>query len=219
MSAPIVLAFDTSGPHCAVALCSGGRVLAQRVAPMARGQAERLMPLLETVLADADAGWTDLAALGVGVGPGNFTGIRISVAASRGLSLALGVPAVGVSALEAAAHARHRPVIGMVPALRGLVYAQRFAPDGPGPVALWDMATLAAQSRDTPICSHDLAWLEAAGLEMRHRAPSRPLAVAIAEIAAGRHERPDLPRPAPLYVRPADAAPPREAPPVILDDA
>ena len=58
------------------------------------------MPLLEDVLAEAGIGWRDLAAIGVGTGPGNFTGVRISVAAARGLALGLGIPAIGVTRLR-----------------------------------------------------------------------------------------------------------------------
>ena len=68
---------------------------------MQRGQAERLVPLLEELLARNSLGWQDLGALAVGVGPGNFTGIRISVAAARGLALALKIPCIGVSQFEA----------------------------------------------------------------------------------------------------------------------
>ena len=67
---------------------------------MAKGQAERLMGLLEEVLAAQKTTWQDLSAIAVGVGPGNFTGIRIGVSAARGL--ALGLAALGgrrVSAL------------------------------------------------------------------------------------------------------------------------
>ena len=119
---PFVLGFDTSAAHCAAAVVSGGpvsggHVLASRTEPLARGQAERLFPLIEAVLAEAGIGWPDLAAIGVGVGPGNFTGVRIAVAAARGLALSLGVPAHGVSATEAAAGAP-RPCRAVVP-LRG----------------------------------------------------------------------------------------------------
>ena len=98
-----VLGFDTSAAHCAAAVVCGDRVLAERAEPMTKGQAERLFPLLEELLAEAGLAWSDLDAIGVGVGPGNFTGVRISVAAARGLALSLGIPAIGVSATEAAA--------------------------------------------------------------------------------------------------------------------
>ena len=99
----LVLAFDTSAAHCAAALLSGDQVLAQRHEPMEKGQAERLMPMLAEMLAEAGVGFGDLARIGVGTGPGNFTGVRISVAAARGLALGLGIPAVGISALQAQA--------------------------------------------------------------------------------------------------------------------
>ena len=83
-----LLAFDTSGPHCAAALLLGD-ALHLRVDDMARGQAEHLMPMLEEMLAEAHMRWRDLDAIGVGVGPGNFTGIRISVSAARGLALSM----------------------------------------------------------------------------------------------------------------------------------
>ena len=97
----LILGFDTSGPHCTAALLAGDGLRAARHETLARGQAERLMPMLEEVLAEAGHGWRDLTAIGVGVGPGNFTGIRIAVSAARGLALGLGIPAVGVSGCEA----------------------------------------------------------------------------------------------------------------------
>ncbi|MEF9603437.1 tRNA (adenosine(37)-N6)-threonylcarbamoyltransferase complex dimerization subunit type 1 TsaB, partial [Paracoccus sp. PXZ] len=109
------LGFDTSAAHCAAALLQDDRVLVQRHEDMARGQAERLFPLLEELLAEAGVAWRDLSAIGCGIGPGNFTGIRISVAAARGLALSLGIPAVGVSVTEAAAHGLPRPCRVAVP--------------------------------------------------------------------------------------------------------
>jgi tRNA threonylcarbamoyl adenosine modification protein YeaZ len=108
-SEPIILGFDTSAAHCAAALLCGDRVLVSRREEMTRGQAERLMPLLEECLSDAGFGWSDLTAIGVGIGPGNFTGIRIAVSAARGLALALDIPAVGVDGFDA----REKP--GSVP--------------------------------------------------------------------------------------------------------
>ena len=73
---------------------------------MDRGQAERLLPMLEEMLAEAGVGWRDLDGIGVVTGPGNFTGVRLAVAAARGLALALGIPAVGVTVFEALAAPR-----------------------------------------------------------------------------------------------------------------
>ena len=86
-SDPTILAFDTSAAHCAAALLRDGEIVTSCAEPMTRGQAERLMPLLHEVLALGGCTWADLDAIGVGIGPGNFTGIRISVSAARGLAL------------------------------------------------------------------------------------------------------------------------------------
>ncbi|MDJ0825603.1 MAG: tRNA (adenosine(37)-N6)-threonylcarbamoyltransferase complex dimerization subunit type 1 TsaB [Rhodobacter sp.] len=195
MPDPLVLGFDTSAAHCAAALLSGDTVLDVRAEEMGRGQAERLMPMLEEMLGAQRAVWADLAALGVGTGPGNFTGTRIAVSAARGLALGLGVRAIGVTAFEATALGQARPITVTVPAPRGQVYVQRFVAEG----------------ADTPrLCPEG----EVGGPVVPCLPPDK-LAVAIARVAADRRDTAQA-RPAPLYIRPADAAPPREAPPVIL---
>ena len=95
-----ILGFDTSASHCATGLLARDAIYGEQYAEMKRGQAERLMPMLEETLVSAGKTWQDLDALAVGVGPGNFTGIRIAVAAARGLSLALNIPAIGVTQFE-----------------------------------------------------------------------------------------------------------------------
>jgi tRNA threonylcarbamoyladenosine biosynthesis protein TsaB len=196
-----ILAFDTSAAHCAAALLLPGRVL-QRLEPMEKGQAERLIPLLEELLAEAGIGWHDLKALAVGTGPGNFTGVRISVAAARGLALGLGIPAVGVTRLEALAFGLPRPVMVIEDAKRGQSYVQLFTESGAGVAHLAD--------RTLPACP---ATGSAAGGGALPAAMA--LAEAIARIGAERAVTPQ-PRPAPFYLRGADAAPPSDPPPVIL---
>ena len=181
---------------------------------MDKGQAERLMPMLDDLLAGAGLGWRDLAALAVGTGPGNFTGIRISVAAARGLALGLGVPAIGVTRLEALAHGLPRPLLVAEDARRGALYVQGFGCE-PGEARLMSVdeaATLPPAS---------LTGSGAALLQQPPLAPL-PLTEAIAHIAAARLKAAagaTLPRPAPFYLRSADAAPPSDPPPVILDAA
>ncbi|MCV6593945.1 MAG: tRNA (adenosine(37)-N6)-threonylcarbamoyltransferase complex dimerization subunit type 1 TsaB [Silicimonas sp.] len=199
-----ILAFDTLAAHCAAALLDGDRILAEAHEDMARGQAERLFPLLEEVLTKGGKGWSDLDALGVGIGPGNFTGIRISVSAARGLALSLGIPAVGVSGLEAQVFGIDRPVLSALPAPKGAVYAQRFDDD--------DSAPSMGLPGDIALTAPRAVGIDAMGGALT---PPAPLAPAIARLAATRYlDSP--PRPAPLYIRPADAAPRRDPPVPIL---
>ena len=73
---------------------------------MAKGQAEALMSFLNKLLAVSSLNWSDLSKIGVCTGPGNFTGIRISVSAARGLALGLEIPAIGVTSFEATLYGR-----------------------------------------------------------------------------------------------------------------
>ena len=179
---------------------------------MGKGQAERLMPLIAELLEAGGVTLSELDAIGVGVGPGNFTGIRISVSAARGLALALGIPAVGVGTLEARAHGLPRPVTVIEDARRGEVYVQDV--DGGAPEA---PILLDAGEVGLALSSDRVTGTGAASIPgVTYLPPAMPLAVAIARIAATRYPDPTLPRPAPLYIRAADAAPSRERGPAIL---
>ncbi|WP_407494629.1 tRNA (adenosine(37)-N6)-threonylcarbamoyltransferase complex dimerization subunit type 1 TsaB [Pseudooceanicola sp. MF1-13] len=225
-SKPTILAFDTSAAHCAAALLSGGRIAAVRYEEMAKGQAERLVPLLQQTMEDAGADWAELDAIAVGVGPGNFTGVRISVATARGLALSLGIPAIGISAFDLLHNGTGRPDgIVQIPALRGSSYWQAYAkgqavgapshgsdpqmlpsdgqaiigPDADDLAVRWSngapqLFKTVTATLSWPTALEDLAHLAATRLALSN----------------------DHPAPAPVYVRPAEAAPPRDAPPVIV---
>jgi tRNA threonylcarbamoyl adenosine modification protein YeaZ len=206
----LVLGFDTSAAHCAAAVVSGNRLLTARLDEMQTGQAERLMPLLAEVLAEAGAGWRDLAALGVGTGPGNFTGVRIAVAAARGLALGLGIPAIGVTLFDALALDQPPGTLVALDARRGALWLG--AAGLPPCQATLDSLPPQALGRD--VTGH-LAPQIALRTGGRALPQTLPLAAAIARIANARRSLPQ-PRPAPLYLRPADAAPSSDPPPVIL---
>lgn len=209
---PLVLAFDTSAAHCAAALLLGNDVLNERLESMQKGQAERLFPMLEEILNENGKTWSDLDALGVCVGPGNFTGVRISVAASRGLALSLGIPAVGVTKLEAMAYGTKGRVTSVLDARRDRVFTQRFENaeplDVPRMTALLDLY-------DPLEADGALRVIADENLKITNAQPVETLVVSVGQIAANRYTQ-DLPRPAPLYLRAADAALPSDPPVVIL---
>ncbi|MEZ5778586.1 MAG: tRNA (adenosine(37)-N6)-threonylcarbamoyltransferase complex dimerization subunit type 1 TsaB [Paracoccaceae bacterium] len=217
-SSPTVLAFDTSAAHCAVALLHEGTIIAARHEEMSKGQAERLFPLLSEVLGEGGLDWRDLAAIGVGVGPGNFTGIRISVAAARGLALSLGVPAIGVTLLEAMALGTEGPVLVTLDARREQVYVQSFGYPAESSPAIrhLDEITPDAHGHAGLTCLGPMAAAIAPRLGASVASARFAPATAITRMAVTRFGRPDLRRPAPLYIRPADAAPMRDAAPAIL---
>ncbi len=187
---------------------------------MARGQAERLMVLLQEILSEAGVEWRELDAIGVGVGPGNFTGIRISVSAARGLALSLGIPAIGVSTFQALAFGQQGTSIAAVKGPADKTYVQVItgrAASEPmicGPDELPDYPTKAEP------CLFAFPSVEALSLRapLPEAAPRYALPEAIARVAASRRFNVTNDPPAPLYLKPADAAPARDTAPVMLDD-
>jgi tRNA threonylcarbamoyladenosine biosynthesis protein TsaB len=95
---PLVLAFDTATDRATSALVDDGEVLGERVS-----RASTLLEDVDALLRQAGSHPGDIDALALGIGPGSFTGIRIGLAAARGLALALDIPAAGVSTLDALA--------------------------------------------------------------------------------------------------------------------
>ena len=210
-----LLALDTTCATCSVAVWDGTAAVAHRVETMQRGHAEALMPMVEAVLAESGLGYAALDAIAVTRGPGTFTGLRIGLAAARGLALAAGLPLIGLTTLEviAVAARRHRAnrfVSVMIEARRGEVYSQTFAADG---VAIDDAAALAPEAalrRATAVdavLAGDAAPRLAALTADVDVAPGDGLPDAV--VLAARAAERALPRVgeivAPLYLRPPDA--------------
>ena len=117
------LAIETSGPACSIALFDGEQVIVERHEIVGRGHAERLIPWIAEL---PDGGRAD--AILVGCGPGSFTGVRVGVAAARGLGLGWGVPVLGFSSLALiAAQADADRFTVSIPAGHGELFVQDFA--------------------------------------------------------------------------------------------
>ncbi|MFK4017187.1 tRNA (adenosine(37)-N6)-threonylcarbamoyltransferase complex dimerization subunit type 1 TsaB [Cobetia marina] len=135
-----LLAIDASSSACSVALWQDGVVTAERCeAP--RQHTQLMMPMIETLLADAQLTLKDLDALAYGHGPGSFTGLRIAAGTIQGLAFGLEVPVIGVSTLAALALQAHRHhharfVLPMLDARMGELYtgAYRVATSAEGEV-------------------------------------------------------------------------------------
>jgi tRNA threonylcarbamoyladenosine biosynthesis protein TsaB len=137
-----LLAFDSSGSGCSAAVLMGERLLAEESAPMVRGQAEHLVPMIARVMAAARLGFGELDLIAVTLGPGAFTGVRIGIATAQGLALATGSPALGLGSFEAVAAAvpaalvEERSLLVAIESRREELYLQAFgqgrAPLGEG---------------------------------------------------------------------------------------
>jgi tRNA threonylcarbamoyladenosine biosynthesis protein TsaB len=131
-----VLAIDTALAACSAAVFDTERgAVASDSQPMIRGHAEALMPLLERMMQEAGIAFSTLDRIAVTTGPGSFTGLRVGIAAARGIALAADRPAVGLSTLAvyAAPHLAANPdspVIAAIDARHAHIYLQVFGAGG-----------------------------------------------------------------------------------------
>jgi len=222
-AAPVILALDCSAAACSAALWRNGAVAAHRLAAMERGHAEALMPLIETVMGIAALRYAELDLVAATVGPGSFTGLRVGLAAARGIALAAGIPALGLTSFAAVAAAAPDSEAGLAVAIddrRGGIYWQEFAADRtqvgpPAAIAADALAqTIAALAggRRLRVAGDGVKLLRgldaAAGLQFVGD-DGPPDAAAVARLAAHLADdvlagRPAGVPPVPLYLRPPE---------------
>src|SRR5712692_2020302 len=131
-----VLAIDTALEACSAAvLDTNSGIAASETLAMTRGHAEAVTPLIARVMSAAAIEFVDLDRVAVTTGPGSFTGLRVGISAARGIALAAGKPAVGLSTLAAFAAPfiaadDTLPVVAIIDARHDHVYLQVFGPGG-----------------------------------------------------------------------------------------
>ncbi|MBB5517556.1 tRNA (adenosine(37)-N6)-threonylcarbamoyltransferase complex dimerization subunit type 1 TsaB [Amphiplicatus metriothermophilus] len=214
----IVLGLDTALKACSAAILKDGAPLARTSAPLERGHAERLAPMVAGTLAAAGLSARDIDRVGVVVGPGTFAGVRVGLAFARGLAVGTGIEAVGVTSLAALAAGIATATAplraAVIDARRGQVYAAlydaalvpRLEPFVAAPEealrrlmdAAGGAAVALAGDGVAPMGPAPKGWIAEGG-------PDVIDAMAVARLAAGA-ARPEAP-PAPLYLRPPDARP------------
>lgn len=224
----IILAFETAMAACSVCIGRNADILAHRFAPMARGQAEALVPMIADGLAEAGLVMADVDLVATTVGPGAFTGVRIGLATARGLALARGLPVMGVTTTEtvAAGHDVADPLLVVLETKRADYYVQLFGAGGA--LAAAPQALEAAQileglpDRPTALVGDGADRLMealhgagpgAGGGGLRRLAGADHAdAAALVGLAARRVEAgadlSALPLPQPLYLRPPDVGQP-----------
>jgi tRNA threonylcarbamoyladenosine biosynthesis protein TsaB len=216
----LVLAIDTALEACSAAVLESDSdaILARESLPMARGQAEALMPLVARVMDESGATFAALDRVAVTVGPGSFTGLRVGIAAARGIALASGKLAVGVSTLAvfAAPHLAaddSASVVAAIDARHDHVYLQVFGPGGtvlvePRIAPVSEAVSAAAGAKC--ITGTAVELIAAAGPE-NLRAPAIVDARAAPDIdwvaRLGAAAAGDQGAPRPLYLRAPDAQP------------
>ncbi len=208
----IVLAIDTCLSACSIAVLDGARILGEASEPMTRGQQERLPAMTREVARAAGVSMAGVERIGVTIGPGSFTGLRVGLAFAKGLAFALGRPCVGVGALQALAASVSDTGLraAVIDAGRGHVFVQLFdaeqaigAPDNL-PLAIAAARLAEAGGQDGLVLVGPGAPLLAgvfAGARIVNLTAPAPAAVALLAASAA------IVPPRPLYLRAPDARP------------
>lgn len=227
-----ILAFDTAAGACSAALWDGASIAAHRHEAMDRGHAEALMPMIEAVLAESGAAYGELGAVAVTVGPGSFTGMRVGLAAARGIALARALPLLGLTTLESIAFAIadsadvsvEDRILAAVETRRADVFVQFFkpgkdrmaeavsAPEAVAPEAVGDMLPPGKVHLGGDAAIRIAGALPGRDNLFSARGIDAPDAACIARLAALRIARDGVPdpsqRPGPLYINPPQATVP-----------
>jgi tRNA threonylcarbamoyl adenosine modification protein YeaZ len=216
-----ILAIDTALEACSAAVLDTEHPdpQAHESLPMQRGHAEALMPLIARVLQRAKLDFAALDRIAVTTGPGSFTGLRVGIAAARGIALAAGKPAIGLSTLAAFAAPfiaadDTLPVVVAIDARHDHVYLQVFGPGGrtvvsPRLASLRE--ALRASATGAPRITGTAAKLLVASWPAGERAPSvveqrgAPNIDWVARLGAAATDTGTPPKP--LYLRAPDAQP------------
>ena len=226
---PNILALDTSTAACSAALWCDGGIAAKRYEIMARGHAEHLMPMVDEVMAQTSVTAAKLDLIAVTTGPGAFTGLRLGLAAARGLALALNIPCLGMMTTETLAAAlpetsNEEVVLAALDSKRNDLYIQVFGAErnalGPPQAVAPEhvarvMPSFGAGERCCAIVGDAQAAcvdiLAAAGWLVRETEVTKPDAAVLARLAAARWKPGmELMAPAPLYLRSPDAVVPKD---------
>lgn len=204
----MILALDTCLTACSAAILDGDRVLAARSEAMPRGHQERLAPMVRELAEEAGAPFKALTRVGVTVGPGSFTGLRVGIAFAKGMGSALSIPVVGVGTLAAMAFGRTGFVAAAIDARRGQLYLQLFG-DGAALTAPDAVTLETAAARIAEVYAGGSATFAGSGAPLLEGilagalidTPDGPDPVAVARLAAVAPVRPVRP----LYLRAPDA--------------
>ncbi len=204
---PRILALDTTSEYGSLALLHGEEVAAEVEIHSKTGFSHILYPRLEELLAAAGCGLSEIDCFAAAAGPGSFTGVRVGLAAIKGLAEAVHRPAVAVSNLQAIAWHGTRPLRApVIDAHREQVYAALY--DGALNIVSPEVVTpLAEWLERLPSGGIEFLATDAAVLASARVVP-RARAVAVARIAAARFAEGKAQDPAALdanYVRRSDA--------------
>ena len=193
----ITIAFDTASNYCAVALSRNDQILDCSVLDKSHQKAEDLAKITKNILNKNGFSEKNISLIGVGTGPGNFTGIRMSISFAKGLGLALNIPVIGVNYFEACCYGNFENTTVIIPAKGNKVYFQDMSIEDSIP---------------------KLGTIEEAYFMSKQITKMPPAAQTIKNISriTAKKSCSKTTSPCPFYIQPVNAVPFSQPPPVIL---
>jgi len=220
-----VLGIDTATQVASVGIIGNGETLAEESRQATSNHTETLLPLIASVLEQASISLTEIGGIGVSIGPGSFTGLRIALGTVKGFAYATGQKVVGVPTLEALAHTVsdwEGLVCPVLDARKREVYAALFRRDANGtlqrllpdhvlsPTALLEIITEpclflgdGAENYSALICEHGGSVMQILPFATHHPRGAIVAAMAWERLRRGEHD--ELHTLVPCYVRPPEA--------------
>lgn len=201
----LILSLDSAGAGCGAAIWRDGKILAEKSEPMERGQDRRLIPLVLETLKEAKVSFDDFDRIAVTRGPGSFTGLRIGLAAARGIGLAANKPVLGIdrfSIFRAQIAETDKPLLVVINSKRKELYCRFYPAQGAAAEpAMMTVEEIAHFLRDNPgtIVTGDAS---VSGVIFQKIPVSETVTAAALAASADANDPAFLPRP--LYLRAPD---------------
>lgn len=227
-----ILAIDTTLGACSAALLKDGKIIVDRQEIRNRGHVERLLPMLGEMCEDAAVDLKDINYIAVTIGPGTFAGVRIGLSAAKGMGLALNIPIIPITTLEALAFSYSRKntnysgrLAVAIDARRGEIYLQSFELDCGKTTALNDPQAVPLKWVQEKL-AYDVSVIIGSGCALSTEVQLKaiegydyPSASYVAQLASQHIERAQIcDNVSPLYLRKPDAKLPKAITVTVADD-
>lgn len=209
-----VLAIETSGPAGGIALLDGDRIRSEISLGPGMTHGRELAPAIARITGECSVALRDLDLIAVDIGPGSFTGLRVGLAAAKGLCLALGKPILGIVSLDAMAEAARGLGATLCPVIDAKwdrLYGAIYAPERVSEILAESPEELVKRVPPDAVVFGDalkrygslFGGRHTLGPEFAHPSPSIVARIAARDFAAGRRD--EMASLVPIYVRPTEA--------------
>ena len=212
-----VLALDTSHSFCSTSVIRSNVVLSEISQIKDKETSENVIKLVDKALLKANLDLQDLDSIAVGVGPGNFTGIRVGISVAKGLAFALNIKCFGITRFQTLI-TNDKPTLAIINIRENLFYSQMFIKEKPisNPIEETLSNIINRKYRKDTIISGDNAFMISKKLRLKCGKKNSIFKASQIGFISLKYSKLNELLPSPVYVKEPDAKLPKEPPPKIL---